>query len=165
MAEKTSEGKFVPVLALLVLLLLAVSAGWTWMLESQKSAAPEETALSRFALAQTVSIEVSGALQGKADSFPNLSVLQRSVSQSDAASMSDIRAALPIVLAAESDLQSLQRSGQRVAVLLPAFVDAVYKLEGQLALQRQPTAVAHLGRLRVLGQLISNDLSLLARGK
>ena len=93
------------------------------MLESQKSAAPEETALSRFALAQTVSIEVSGALQGKADSFRNLSVLQRSVSQSGAASMSDIRAALPIVLAAESDLQSLQRSGQRVAVLLPAFVD------------------------------------------
>ena len=165
MAEKTSEGKFVPVLALLVLLLLAVSAGWIWMLESQKSAAPEETALSRFALAQTVSIEVSGALQGKADSFRNLSVLQRSVSQSGAASMSDIRAALPIVLAAESDLQSLQRSGQRVAVLLPAFVDAVYKLEGQLALQRQPTAVAHLGRLRVLGQLMANDLSSLARGE
>jgi len=164
MAEKTSDGKFVPVLALLVLLLLGVSAGWIWMLESQKSAAPEETALSRFALAQNVSIEVSEALQGKADSFRNLSALQLSVSQSGAASMNAIRIALPMVLAAESDLQSLQRSGQRVAVLLPAFVDAVYKLEGQLALQRQPTAVAHLGRLRLLGQLMANDLSALARG-
>ena len=164
MAEKTSDGKFVPVLALLVLLLLGVSAGWIWMLESQKPAAPEETALSRFALAQNVSIEVSEALQGKADSFRNLSALQLSVSQSGAASMNAIRIALPMVLAAESDLQSLQRSGQRVAVLLPAFVDAVYKLEGQLALQRQPTAVAHLGRLRLLGQLMANDLSALARG-
>ena len=116
MAEKTSDGKFVPVLALLVLLLLGVSAGWIWMLESQKSAAPEETALSRFALAQNVSIEVSEALQGKADSFRNLSALQLSVSQSGAASMNAIRIALPMVLAAESDLQSLQRSGQRVAV-------------------------------------------------
>lgn len=164
MAEKTSDGKFVPVLALLVLLLLGVSAGWIWMLESQKPAAPEETALSRFALAQNVSIEVSEALQGKADSFRNLSALQLSVSQSGAASMNAIRIALPMVLAAESDLQSLQRSGQRVAVLLPAFVDAVYKLEGQLALQRQPTAVAHLGRLRLLGQFMANDLSALARG-
>ena len=165
MAEKTSEGKFVPVLALLVLLLLAVSTGWIWMLESQKSAGPAETALSRFALAQAVSIEVAGALQGNVDSFRNLSVLQRSVAQSGAASMSDISAALPMVLAAESDLQGLQRSGERVSVLLPAFVDAVYKLEGQLALQRQPTAVAHLGRLRVLGQLMANDLSALARGE
>ena len=165
MAEKTSEGKFVPVLALLVLLLLAVSAGWIWMLESQKSAGPAETALSRFALAQAVSIEVAGALQGNDDSFRNLSVLQRSVAQSGAASMNDISAALPMVLAAESDLQGLQRSGERVSVLLPAFVDAVYKLEGQLALQRQPTAVAHLGRLRVLGQLMANDLSALARGE
>jgi twitching motility protein PilJ len=164
MAEKTSEGKFVPALAILVLLLLAGSAGWIWMLESQKPKAPANSALSSFALAQSVGIEVASALDGSDDAFRNLSVLQRSVSSSTDPGIADLRSALPKVLAAQRDLQSLQSAGERVDDLLPRFIDSIYRLEDQLALQRQPAAVAHLGRLRVLGQLLVNDLSALAAG-
>jgi len=164
MAEKTSEGKFVPALAMLVLLLLAGSAGWIWMLESEKPKAPANMALNSFALAQSVGIEISGALNGSDEAFRNLSVLQRSVSSSTDPVMADLRSALPKILAAQRDVQTLQSAGQRVDDLLPIFIDTIYRLEDQLALQRQPAAVAHLGRLRVLGQLLVNDLSSLAAG-
>ncbi len=164
MAEKTSEGKFVPALAILVLLLIAAAGGWIWILQSDQKPATANSAVSNFALVQSVSIEVDGAFEGSDEAFRNLSVLQRSVSKSPDKELADIRIALPKILAAQRDLQTMQSKGTTAAQLLPVFVDTVYKLEGQLSLQRQPAAVANLGRLRILAQLLVSDMAKIAAG-
>ncbi|MDG1462677.1 MAG: hypothetical protein P8R04_03830, partial [Gammaproteobacteria bacterium] len=164
MAEKISEGKFVPALAILVLLLIAAAGGWIWVLQTEQKPTSVNGSLSNFALAQAVSIEVDSAFEGSDEAFRNLSVLQRSVSKSPDRELADIRSALPKILVAQRDLQSMQSKGAAVSQLLPFFVDTVYKLEGQLSLQRQPAAVAHLGRLRVLAQLLVSDIGKIATG-
>ncbi len=113
---------------------------------------------------QSVSIEVDAAFEGSDEAFRNLSVLQRSVSKSSDKELADIRIALPKILAAQRDLQTMQSKGTTAAQLLPVFVDTVYKLEGQLSLQRQPAAVANLGRLRILAQLLVSDMAKIAAG-
>ncbi len=163
MAEKTSEGKLVPILAVLVLLMMAGSAGWIWLLEGQEKQTADSD-IDGFALAQSVQVEMQSALQGNDDAFRALSVLQRSVNRNTSAGFADIRSAVPVVLAAQRDLQDLKSAGERVEGLLPQFIDTVYRLEDQLSLQRQPVAVANLGRLRVLAQLLVNDLTELAAG-
>jgi len=165
MAEKTSETKLLPALAILVVLMIGVAAGWIWMIQAESQKAGAAGQASDLSLVQSVNAEVDGAFSGDREAFRNLTVLQRNINQSSSEQLAAVRSALPKIVAAERDLQGLSKAGETVAGTLPGFVDTVYKLEDQLSLQRQPTAVAHLGRLRVLAQLLVNDLVEISTGQ
>jgi len=164
MAEKTSEAKLVPALAVLVLILIVAATGWIWYLQSQQTQGNDGDAASTLALAQSAAVEVGNAFSGDDGAFQTLTLIQKNLGSGDAPGLKQVRASLPKILAAQSDIQMLSTSGDKVSDLLPSFIDSVYKLEGEISKQRQPAAVAHLGRLRVLGQLLVNDLGELAAG-
>jgi len=164
MAEKSSAAKLVPALAILALVLIVGGAGWMWVLQSQQETGGSEAVSNTLALLQSASVEVDSAFAGEDEGFRALSVLQKSFQSAPGKEAKEVGNALPKILAAQSDIQLLQATGAKAEELLPRFVDGVYKLEGELSLQRQPAAVAHLGRLRVLGQLLVNDISEMASG-
>jgi len=164
MAEKTSEAKLIPALAVVVLTLIVVAVAWIWFLQTQQSQGSDSSAATTLALAQSASVEVGNAFNGDDDAFQALAVIQKNLGSGSSSELQKIRGGLPKIMAAQSDIQMLRATGDKVEELLPSFVESVYKLEGDISKQRQPAAVAHLGRLRVLGQLLVNDLSELADG-
>jgi len=164
MAEKTSEAKLIPALAAVALLLILVSAGWIWLLQTQQDKGSSEAAASSLALVQSAGVEVAAAFRGDTDAFSALAVLQKSLKAESGAELATVRSALPKVLAAQNDIELLVVTGNKADKLLPDFVGGASKLESDPSLQDKPAAIANLGRLRVLGQLLVNDIEALASG-
>jgi twitching motility protein PilJ len=170
MAAKAKEMRYVPALSLL--LLLAIGAAG-WLLFKLNIAPPvasagsyEVTAL--IANANNASVLAHRALSGDDAAFVSLRQVDEKLnglstaglSAAQRASLGDIRDAVGALVDGQGDVLALEAEVARIAALAPKFADAIYALQGELSIQRQPVVIAHLERLRLLGE----SLPVIAQG-
>lgn len=170
MAAKSKEMRYVPALSLL--LLLAIGAAG-WLLFKLNIAPPvasagsyEVTAL--IANANNASVLAHRALSGDDAAFVSLRQVDEKLdglsttglSAVQRSSLGDIRGAVGALVDGQGDVLALEAEVARIAALAPKFADAIYALQGELSIQRQPVVIAHLERLRLLGE----SLPVIAQG-
>ena len=160
MASGTKDGRYMPVLAVMLLLTLGTTAWWLWGMGA--GPAGKSAAVETLVNAQAASLQADNALEGEVSAFAALrttadalnGITTTSLSATQRKTLGEIRKVVQTIVDAEGEVTELQDSAARIAELGPDFAEAVYTLQGELSLQRQPALMAHLERLRLLGETV-----------
>ncbi len=170
MAVSSKDGRYMPVLAGLLLLTLAVTTWWLYGLSSGSAGKP--AAVESLLNAQVASVQAAKAVEGDATAFAALrntatalqGIATGGLTDTQRVNLGEARSAVQTLLDGQGDILELRARRDRIIELEPEFADAVYGLQGELAIQRQPTAVAHTERLRLLAEAISLGAASLMQG-
>jgi twitching motility protein PilJ len=171
MADRSSEARYLPLLAGLLLLILG---GTAWLLYdlNAASARPKQAVMlpgvDILVHATAASLQVHRAIAGDQNAYAELAATAAALDEfqsEDIASLqrsalANIRSEVAKVLAGKDDVLALQAAVAQLNKWVPAFVDSIYELQGELSIQRQPAVIAQLERLRLLG----NSMPVLAQG-
>lgn len=160
MAVAKKDGRYMPVLAVMVLLTLAVTAWWLYGLSFGPAGKP--AAVEMLLNTQAASLQAGKALQGDEAGWAALrntatalnSITTASLSDSQRASLGGVRESVQTLLEGQGDVLAVREAIGRIEALQPDFTAEVYALQGELSIQRQPAAIAHLERLRLLGEAL-----------
>jgi len=160
MALGSKDGRYMPVLAVLLLLTLGVTAWWLYTLSFGPAGKP--AAAEMLLNTQAANLQTVKALQGDQAAYAALrntaaaldSITTTNLTDAQRSRLGEVRRSLQLLLEGEGDVQELQQAVTRIAELEPKFADAVYALQGALSIQRQPVATANLERLRLLGESV-----------
>jgi twitching motility protein PilJ len=160
MADKSTEGRYIPALAVLLLLTLGVTA---WLLYTQSGSKPEPSVgAESFVYTQAASMQARRALAGNEQAWDELadtSTELRAIRTTDFAksekdSLAQIRTNVTELLNSKGDVQALQRVIARLGELIPGLSDGIYKLQGEQSVRRQPVVISQLERVRLLGESV-----------
>ena len=171
MADRTSEARYLPALAVLLLLILGVTGWWLYELNTRSTVADSASAsldLEAFVSANAASLQARRAVAGDSQAFAELKttseVLSRlqaeAISEAQLADLEKIGGEVATVLSGKDSLLALQAEVSRLNNWAPEFAGSIYALQGELSIQRQPVVIAQLERLRLLG----TSMPVLARG-
>jgi twitching motility protein PilJ len=149
-----------PALAGLLLLTLGATAWLLYTLSTVFTDRPVE--VKSLVYTQAASVQASRALAGVEEAWgalENTSVALRSIrttglNDAEKSSLGQARTSVAELLDSKGDSLALQRTILRLGELVPGFSDGVYKLQGELSRQSQPVVLAHLERLRLLGESV-----------
>ncbi len=158
MAVASKDGRYMPMLAVMVLLTLAVTAWWLYGLSFGPAGKP--AAVEVLLNTQAASLQAGKALGGDESGWAALrntsaalnSITTASLTSAQRASLGGVRESVQTLLDGQGDVQAARDAVHRIEVLQPDFTAAVYALQGEFSIQRQPVAMANLERLRLLGQ-------------
>lgn len=160
MAERTKDGRYMPVLAVLLLLTIGAAAWWLYMLSfgPQGKPAVVETLVN----AQAANLQAEKALRGDTEAFAALRNSQKALNgittetlaASQKAQLGEVRNTVAELLDNQGAVLAVTEAQQRIRDGVARLSDAVYALEGDLAIQRQPAVLANLERIRLLGESI-----------
>lgn len=160
MADRTGDGRYMPVLAVLLLATLAAAAWWLYGLSFGPAGKP--AAVESLLNAQAATLQTRQALAGEESAFAALrntqaalqSIATENLSPAQRTNLGEVRKAVQAVLDGEGKVREMQDVVGRIAGMVPKFTDANYALQGELSLQRQPVLIANLEKLRLLGESI-----------
>jgi len=173
MANGSKEARYLPALAVLLLLTLGAAAWLLYGLNSKGDVtANANSSLAVLVNAHAASIQAHRALGGDQtaktaleEALAELNAIQaKGLSESERSGLAQLRAALEQVLEGQSDLLALRTISQELDEISSKFSDAIYTLQGELEIQRQPVIMAHLERLRVLASTLPILLQSLRAG-
>jgi twitching motility protein PilJ len=160
MADKSTEGRYIPALAVLLLLTLGATA---WLLYAQSGLQPTQPAgVESLVYTQTASMQARMALAGNAQAWDELAktsaalraIRATDLVKADKDSLAQARTNVAELVNSKGDVQAMQRVITRMDELIPGFSDGIYKLQGEQSVQRQPVVVAQLERVRLLGESV-----------
>ena len=170
MADRTGEARYLPLLAGLLLLILASTAWLLYELNAVPATPKQEVASGVDILIQAnaASLQSHRAIAGDRGAYAELEatavalgrIQSEGITDSQLAGLEQIRSEVTKVLAGKDDILALQLSISQLNKWTPEFADSVYALQGELSIQRQPVVIAQLERLRLLG----NSMPVLAQG-
>ncbi len=160
MAVASKDGRYMPVLAVLLLVTLGITAWWLYGLSFGPAGKP--AAVETLLNAQAANLQAGKALAGDDNAYAALrntaaalkTITTTGLSNSQRASLGEVRKAVQTLLDGQGDVRAVRDALQRIRQLEPKFADAVYALQGELSIQRQPAVIAHLERLRLLGEAV-----------
>jgi len=161
MADRIGEARYLPALAVLLLLILGGTGWWLYELNA-RSAGAEPVATSGIDIlvyANAASLQARKALAGDPKAYSELEatadaldrIPPEGVSAAQQSSLEQTRSEVAKVLAAQDELRALAGEIAALNEMAPEFADSIYALQGELGIQRQPVVIAQLERLRLLG--------------
>ncbi len=159
-----------PALAGLLLLTLGATA---WLLYTLSAVSTDRPyGVESLVYTQAASIQASGALAGDEqawDALENTRIALRSIRTTglndvEKSNLEQARTGVAKLLDGKADALALRRTTIRLGELVPGFSDGVYKLQGVLSKQSQPVVLAHLERLRLLGESVFLSAQRLSEG-
>jgi twitching motility protein PilJ len=170
MADKSSEGRYIPALAGLLLLVLGGTAWWLYELNAL-SAGPDPAMASGvdiLVVANAASLQAHRAIAGDSKAFAELEgtsvelarIGSGDLSTRQRADVEQVRNKVENLLAGKNAVMALQAEVAQLNAWAPEFADSIYALQGELSIQRQPVVIAQLERLRLLG----SSMPVLAQG-
>ena len=160
MAVSNKDGRYMPVLGVL---LLGTLAGIAWLLYTLSfGPAGKPAAVETLLNSQAATLQAEQALAGDEAAFAALRNTSTALRDITAASLGDaqrarlgkVRESVQTLLDGQGDVIALRDNVARIRELEPRFTEAVYALQGELSLQRQPVAIAQLERLRMMAQTL-----------
>jgi twitching motility protein PilJ len=160
MADKSTEGRYIPALAVLLLMTLGATA---WLLYTQSGAKPAQPpGVESFVYTQAASLQARRALAGNEqawDELGNTSTALRAVRttgllKAEKESLAQTRTSVAELVNSKGDVLAMQRVIARLGELIPGFSDGIYKLQGEESVRRQPVVIAQLERVRLLGESV-----------
>lgn len=160
MAVASKDGRYMPVLAVMLLLTLGITAWWLYGLSAGTTGKP--AAVDTLLNAQAANLQAGKALAGDETAFAGLrntatalkNITTGGLTSSQRANLGEVRKSVQTLLDSQGDVLATQEALGRIQQLEPKFADAVYVLQGELSIQRQPAVIAHLERLRLLGEAV-----------
>ncbi|MEE4186542.1 MAG: methyl-accepting chemotaxis protein [Gammaproteobacteria bacterium] len=160
MAERSKDGRYMPVLAILLLLTLGAAAWWLYMLSFGPAGKP--AVVETLVNAQAANSQARKALAGDAEAFAALRNSQKALNgittetlaPKQKALLGEVRSVVTELLENEGSVVAVVKAKARIKELVAKLADAVYALQGDLAVQRQPAVLANLERMRLLAQSI-----------
>ncbi len=159
-----------PALAGLLLLTLGATA---WLLYTLSAVSTDRPyGVESLGYTQTASVQASRALAGDEqawDVLENTRIALRSIRTTglndvEKSNLEQARTGVAELLDGKVDALALHRTIIRLGELVPGFSDGVYKLQGILSKQSQPVVLAHLERLRLLGESVFLSSQRLSEG-
>jgi len=158
MAVASKDGRYMPVLAVMLLLTLGITAWWLYGLSFGATGKP--AAVETLLNAQAANLQASKALSNDESAFAGLrntatalkNITTSALTSNQRANLGEVRKSVQTLLDGQGDVLATQEALTRIQQLEPKFADAVYVLQGELSIQRQPVVIAHLERLRLLGE-------------
>ncbi len=152
MADGSSEARYLPLLAGLLLLILGGTAWLAYDLNAV-SGRPEPVVTPGVDIlirANAASLQAHRAIAGDQNAYAELAATSRAldkfrpegVADSQRSDLANIRSEVARVLAGKNDVLALQAAISQLNEWAPAFVDAIYELQGELSIQRQPVVIA-----------------------
>jgi len=158
MAVATKDGRYMPALAVMVLLILAVTAWWLYGLNFGPAGKP--AAVEMLLNTQAASLQAGKALAGEEPAWTALrststalnGITTATLTDAQRATLGGVRDSVQTLLDGQGDVLAVRDAVNRIQSLQPDFTAEVYALQGELSIQRQPVAIAHLERLRLLGE-------------
>jgi twitching motility protein PilJ len=150
-----------PALAALLLITLGVTAWWLYSMTFGPAGRP--AAMESLVNSQAASLQARMAIEGDEASLEALERTSEALNDIATAGLTDaqradlgrVRASVATIVEGAGDIRALNEAVQRLEELTPRFTDSVYKLQGELSIQRQPLVIAHLERLRLLGDSLA----------
>ncbi|MBT8421875.1 MAG: methyl-accepting chemotaxis protein [Gammaproteobacteria bacterium] len=177
MASGTKDGRYMPALAMLLLGTLAITAWWLYGLSFGPAGKP--AAVEVLLNAQAASLQADNALDGEASAFAALRMTNAALNditttgleEGQRQNLGELRRVVQVLLDGEVEITELHGTVARIAEIESNFTEAVYGLQGEVSLQRQPAITANLERLRVLagtmrvaaGGLVTGDADYTSR--
>ena len=145
-----------PVLAVLLLGTLGVTAWWLYGLSFGPAGKP--AAVEVLLNAQAAGMQADKALEGDASAFAALrttgaalnNITTTNLEAGQRKTLGEVRRVVQVVIDGEVEVTELQGTADRIAELESNFAEAVYGLQGAVSNQRQPAVTANLERLRLL---------------
>ncbi len=162
MAGKSRDARYVPALAGLLLLTLGAAA---WLLYTTVgTSGGGEGGVANIVYTQSASVQARQALSGDQQAWKSLEASGealrgvRTTNLTEAAKddLAAARKSVGELLEVRGEAQALKRVLGRLGELVPGFADGVYKLQGELSIQRQPIVIAQLERLQLLSDSVLN---------
>jgi twitching motility protein PilJ len=160
MAERSKDGRYMPVLAILLLLTLGAAAWWLYMLSFGPAGKP--AVVETLVNAQAANLQARKALAGDAEAFAALrnsqqalnGITTETLAPKQKAQLGEVRKVVAELLENQGTVIAVVNATARIQELAAKLGEAVYALQGDLAGQRQPAVLANLERVRLLGQSI-----------
>ncbi|MBS95193.1 MAG: chemotaxis protein [Chromatiales bacterium] len=161
MAGSSNEARYMPALAALLLITLGVTAWWLYSMTFGPAGRP--AAMESLVNSQAASLQTRMAIEGDEASLDALERTSELLGDIKTAGLTDaqradlgrVRSSVTTIVESIGDIRALNEAVARLDELTPRFTDAVYKLQGELSIQRQPVIIAHLERLRLLGDSLA----------
>jgi twitching motility protein PilJ len=151
-----------PLLSALLLLTLGITGWWLYTLSFGPAGRP--AAMESLVNTQSAGIQARMAVAGDEAGLEALGRTSEALNDITTAGLTDeqraalgrVRASVEVILDGAGDIRALDTAVYRLEELAPKFADSIYKLQGELSIQRQPAAIAHLERLRLLGDTLAS---------
>lgn len=158
------------VLGVLLLLTLGAAAWWLYTLSFGPAGKP--AAVEMLLNAQAANLQARKALTGDPEAFAALRNSQKALNGITTETLSPeqrnklgvLRKTVGEVLDGQGSVIEVRSAEARIAELAPNVADAVYALQGELSIQRQPAVTANLERVRLLAETIAMAGSSLLAG-
>ena len=168
MANGSREARYVPALGGVLILTLGAAVWWLINLDLQPPRPQPSTYSSVVLVANTASMQGRGAVSGDQEAFAALEETSRTLNEvkdtnlgeQQKSDLAQARDAVATILDGRADVLALNTAVTKLNEQAPKFADSIYALQGAVAIQRQPLIVAHLERLRLLGE----SLPVMAQG-
>lgn len=172
MANRFTDGRYLPALAALLFVLLGLIGYWLFGLATSPVPTARPVAFAAALHSQAASLQVRMAFAGDDDAFAALEKTRRALFAIGSSGLSgpqqerldQVRSGVTTFLEGREDIQQLADAAAKLRELEPKFTDSLYALEGALSIQKQPTVIAHLERLRLLTDAMLVDVEGLVAG-
>ena len=170
MARVVKDSRYMPVLALLLLLALGAAAWWLYALNFGPAGKPPsfESVLNT----QAANVQARKALAGDPDGFAALRNTATALKLIKTANMSPgqrsqlgaVRTTVDDLLEGQGGVREASAAAQRVANLVDKFTETVYTLQGNGVSPGDPALIANIERLRLLANAIAFSAAGMVRG-
>ncbi|MGI9309888.1 MAG: methyl-accepting chemotaxis protein [Gammaproteobacteria bacterium] len=173
MANRKAEARYLPMLAILLVLLIGTAGYWLFSSALNKeSGAVSGSDLESLLKSQAVNLQVKSALAGDKEAMSTLTQMNKTMQSFPVDKLGaeqkdrfeSVRSSLAVLVRSQKELETLHAAGVRLQDQVPKFTAAIDKLELDLADEFQPALVAQLRRLRLLGQALRNHVEMLSAG-
>jgi twitching motility protein PilJ len=160
MADKAKEARYVPILALILLLVLG---GASWLLYNMSiTPATAPPGLDSYLYTQSASVQARKALDGDERAWGALELTADRLAEIRTDRMSsesreqlgEAREHVSQILGQRGEASALQQSVERLGELIPGFADGVSNLQDELSGKNLTVVVAQLARLRQLSDTV-----------
>lgn len=160
MSQGTRDGRYMPVLAVLVIIILGLSAWSLYRLSF--GPAGSAAAIESLINAQAANLQARNALAGDLQGYEALRntasmlnvIRTATLTEKQRAALGELRINVDAVLEGQGDVEASIAAINRTTELVPRFAEAVAAVQAEPAIQQQPPAVAQLERLRLLAETL-----------
>jgi len=171
MADRSKEARYLPALALLVLITLGVTAWLLFTIANKPTERP--AAIETLLLSQAASLQVDLALTGTQPAFDDLRKISEKldvvsvsrISTQQKSQLDIVKSSVATVVNGREDILNLRLAVNRLKERVPNFVAATVELQESVPKRERGLLVAQSERLRLLANaLLAQMQSLLAGG-
>ncbi len=170
MADRSKESRYLPALAILMLITLGITAWWLYLIRTVPVERP--AGVDALVYSQAASLHANLALAGNQTAFEDLEKLSEkletvsisALSPNQKAQLDQVKGDVALILNGREDVLSLRLTVNRLQERVPSFSAAISEFQGGLPKRLRGSTGAQSARMQLLANSLLTQLQSLIAG-